>query len=70
MLERITINLTGLERQALEAVARAELRNIREQARFTLRQELERRGLLKNESHNRRVPPARVHEEGEKYGRN
>ncbi len=46
MLERLTINLSQLERQALEKIATVELRDLRDQARFILRQEFERRGFL------------------------
>jgi hypothetical protein len=49
MLERLTINLSRNEKQALETIATAEMRNLREQARFILRQELEKRGLLQAE---------------------
>jgi hypothetical protein len=49
MLERITINLSKNEKQALEIIATAEMRNLREQARFILCQELEKRGLLQVE---------------------
>lgn len=46
MLERMTLNLSTQERMALEAMAAVEMRNIREQARFIIREELTRRGLL------------------------
>jgi len=46
MLQRLTISLSRLEQQALETIAAIELRDMRDQARFILRQELERRGLL------------------------
>jgi hypothetical protein len=49
MLERLTINLSENEKQALEIIATSEMRNLREQARFILRQEFERRGLLKSD---------------------
>jgi len=46
MLQRLTINLSKPEQDALEKVAAIEIRDMREQARFILRQELERRGFL------------------------
>jgi len=46
MLQRLTINISDLEQEALEKVAAIEIRDIREQARFMLRQCLEQRGLL------------------------
>lgn len=46
MLQRLTINLSEAEQQALENVAAIELREMRSQARFILRQELERLGFL------------------------
>lgn len=46
MLERLTINLTSQERKALQIIADSEMRDIRDQIRFLLRNELESRGLL------------------------
>lgn len=46
MLQRLTINLSQLERQALKMVAELDLRDIRDEARRILRKELVRRGLL------------------------
>jgi len=46
MVERLTLHLTTEERKALQIAAEAEVRDIREQARFFVRLELERRGLL------------------------
>ena len=43
---RITISLEQAERAALMKLARLELRSARDQARFLLRRELERLGLL------------------------
>lgn len=56
MLQRLTIHLSPLEQQALQAVAARELRDLSGQARFILRQELERRGLLTAESEAARRP--------------
>lgn len=47
MSTRITISLTERERSALMKLADAELRSDRDQARYLLREALERRGLLK-----------------------
>jgi hypothetical protein len=46
MAGRIVINLEPEERSALGKLAGEELRDPREQVRFILRQELERRGLI------------------------
>jgi hypothetical protein len=43
---RIVLTLDAREKGALNTLAKQELREPREQARFILRQELERRGLL------------------------
>jgi hypothetical protein len=45
-LERMTLYLTTQEMQALEKSALSDLRGYHEQARFLLREELTRRGLL------------------------
>ena len=47
---RITITFTRSERSALMKLAEQELRDPRDQARLILREELERRGLLKQEN--------------------
>jgi hypothetical protein len=46
MFERLTINLTSQEREAIELIANSEMRDLRHQIRYVLRQELESRGLL------------------------
>lgn len=46
MESRMTIVLSDQEREALRAISQRELRPMRDQARFLLRSELERRGLL------------------------
>jgi len=46
MLERITLNLSSNEKQALQIIAEMEMRGLRDQARYIIRDELERRGLL------------------------
>ncbi len=46
MLERLTINLSTAERLAVEALAKSELRSIREQIRLIVRHDLQQRGLL------------------------
>lgn len=58
MLERLTINLSKNEKQALEAIAISELRNLREQVRFILRQEFTRRGLLQSDPAPFATPPS------------
>ena len=64
MLQRLTINLSAPEQQALEKIAATELRDLREQARFILRQELTRRGLLSDsplvELHAHKCAPKKV----------
>lgn len=52
MFTRLAIILSQDERKALEAAAEIEIRGASEQARFFVRQELERRGLLEQQ------PPA------------
>ncbi len=47
MLKKITVILSDQEKVALQAAAEREMRGVRDQARFVIRQELERRGLLK-----------------------
>lgn len=47
MLTRLTVVLSEQERKALEAAASQEMRGMRDQARFFLRQALERSGLLR-----------------------
>jgi hypothetical protein len=46
MLERITVRLSTDEREALQILAKAEMRDYRDQARFIIRKDLEERGLL------------------------
>lgn len=46
MIARIQIYLAEDERAALQDIAAHEMRGLREQARFIIRSELERRGLL------------------------
>lgn len=46
MVSRIMVTLEKEERSALSDLARCELRDIRDQVRFLIRQELERQGLL------------------------
>jgi hypothetical protein len=46
MNTRLTVPLDQAEREALHKAAQAEMRPLREQARWLIRQELERRGLL------------------------
>lgn len=48
-MARITVTLREDERQALVAMAASELRDPRDQARAILREEMQRRGLLKGE---------------------
>jgi hypothetical protein len=45
-MQRFTLFLNSQEMHALETAAALELRGFREQARFFIRQELQRRGLL------------------------
>ncbi len=45
-MRRMTINLLDEERQALYTLAKQERRDIRRQAAFLIRQELQRIGLL------------------------
>ena len=45
MVQRITINFSVEERQALDELARAELRPVKDHVRLLIRQEAERRGL-------------------------
>lgn len=53
MLQRLTINLSKPEQEALEKFAAIEIRDMRDQARFILRQELERLGFLKTDIEDR-----------------
>lgn len=46
MMSRIQIYLADDERKALQQLAIDEMRGLRDQIRFVLRQDLERRGLL------------------------
>ena len=46
MLQRLTITFDRDERQALDAIATSEMRPIKDQIRWIIRQEAERRGLL------------------------
>jgi hypothetical protein len=46
MLERLTVNLTTAEREALEKAANYDVRGLRDEARFFIYQELLYRGLL------------------------
>jgi len=48
MESRMTIVLSDEERAALRAISARELRAMRDQARYLLRGELERRGLLQD----------------------
>lgn len=48
-MERFSIKVTTQEREALQAIAAQEMRDFRDQARLIIRNELERRGLLKPE---------------------
>jgi hypothetical protein len=47
-MTRVIVTLRNDEREALTRLALAEYRTPRDQARYILRQELERRGLLAN----------------------
>lgn len=49
MLKRLTITFSSDEREALDRAAQQELRPVKEQARYLLRCELARRGLLSSE---------------------
>ena len=60
MLERLTINLTTQEREALESIAKSEIRDLREQARYLIRLELERRCLLLVQEDNKTIPKPSV----------
>lgn len=54
MTNRVTVTLNQPEYSGLLDIAIAELRDPRDQIRFILRQELQRRGVLpKEESHNK-----------------
>lgn len=57
MTARIVLVLDGNERRALGLLAKLEMREPRDQARFILRAELERRGLLPDELCHTAVPP-------------
>ncbi len=46
MQSRLTVTLSDQERKALRIVAESEMRALNDQARYILRRELERRGLL------------------------
>ena len=46
MLERISINISTREREVLETIAVSEMWGLRDQIRFLLHEELEKRGLL------------------------
>jgi hypothetical protein len=48
MEEGITLSLSNQEREALRALAKFEMRTIDDQARFIIRRDLERRGLLQS----------------------
>jgi hypothetical protein len=53
-MERMTVKLSTEERQALQNLAKFEVRDFRDQARYIIRKELESLGLLKvkqNEQH-------------------
>lgn len=56
MLTRITVYMTRQERDALSCIARDEMRDIREQVRWLLRLELERRGMLSQEHTSEPIP--------------
>lgn len=45
-MTRITVLLEPSERRALDDLARREMRDVRQQAAFIIRRELQRRGLL------------------------
>jgi hypothetical protein len=47
MQSRLTVILSDNERKALQTAAERELRPLRDQARYLLREALEKRGLLK-----------------------
>ena len=49
-LTRISVPITTEEREALRVLAKRELRDPREQVRFLLRQEFEKRGILSNKA--------------------
>jgi len=49
-MRRITVSLLDHEREALYRLAVQERRNIREQGALLIRQELERRGLLPDDT--------------------
>jgi hypothetical protein len=46
MLTRLTISFSEEERRALEIISRIEFRPLREQIRYMVRVDLERRGLI------------------------
>lgn len=52
-MTRIPVPMTVAEREGLRALAGLELRDPREQARFLIREALQRRGLLPQETRNR-----------------
>jgi hypothetical protein len=51
MLTRLVVFVTDDELCALQAMSEADIRRIREQLRFLLREEARRRGLLEPQSH-------------------
>lgn len=57
MLERMTIYLSTPERLALEALASSDMRNVREEIRFLVRDALEVRGLIRRDDQ-REIPEA------------
>jgi hypothetical protein len=48
MQERLTLILSTLERKALQEAAQADMRDLRGQARFIIREGLQMRGLLQD----------------------
>lgn len=58
MLTRLVISISLEESRALAQVAFQELRPVREQARFLLRSELARRGLLPSDPPHEPLKPA------------
>ncbi len=51
MLTRITLDLEHEEREAMQVLARQELRGLKEQIRYVIRQEVQQRGLLQMNQH-------------------
>ena len=60
MIQRLTISFTPDERKALQAMAEKDFRPPKDQLRWLLREEAQRRGLLPAKQEARPAQPGRV----------